>query len=69
MRGISSAQVAAVLRAMDFSEAGLVVDVGGGTGELLAAILAANPTLQGVLFDLPHVVAHAGPVRTDRARR
>ena len=66
MRGISSAQVAAVLRVMDFSEAGLVVDVGGGTGELLAAILAANPTLQGVLFDLPHVVAHAGSVRTDR---
>lgn len=66
MRGISSAQVAAVLRAMDFSSAGLVIDVGGGTGELLAAILAANPTLQGVLFDLPHVVAHAGSVRDGR---
>ncbi len=39
MRGISAAQVAAVLQAMDFSEAGLVIDVGGGTGELLAAIL------------------------------
>jgi hypothetical protein len=62
MRGISAAQVAAVLDALDFSQAGVVVDVGGGTGELLAAILASNPTLRGVLFDLPHVVAHATPV-------
>jgi hypothetical protein len=65
MRAISAAQVAAVLSAMDFSQAGVVVDVGGGTGELLAAILAATPTLRGVLFDLPHVVAHAPCVLSD----
>jgi len=62
MRGLSSARVAAVLSAMDFSQAGVIVDVGGGTGELLAAILAGSPALRGVLFDLPHVVAHASPV-------
>jgi hypothetical protein len=62
MRGISAAQVEAVAGALDFSQAGVIVDVGGGTGELLAAILAANPTLRGVLFDLPHVVAYALPV-------
>jgi hypothetical protein len=39
-----------------------VCDVGGGTGSLLAAILAANPGCSGVLFDLPVVVAKAGPV-------
>ena len=33
--------------------------MGGGQGALLAAILAANPSLRGVLFDLPHVVAGA----------
>jgi hypothetical protein len=38
-----------------------VVDVGGGQGALLAAILAANPQARGVLFDLPHVVAGAAP--------
>ena len=65
MRGISVAQVAAVLQAMDFSNAGVVVDVGGGTGELLAAILRAHPALQGVLYDLPHVVANAHPVQND----
>lgn len=65
MRAISAAQVAAIVSAMDFSQAGVVIDVGGGTGELLAGVLAANPSLQGVLFDLPHVVAHAQSVLTD----
>jgi hypothetical protein len=65
MRGISTAQAAAVLEAMDFAQAGIVVDVGGGTGELLAAILAAHPSSRGVLFDLPHVVAEATRVLTD----
>ncbi|HKZ97944.1 MAG TPA: methyltransferase, partial [Hyphomicrobiaceae bacterium] len=41
---------------------GRVVDVGGGHGVILAAILAANPSLLGVLFDQPHVVANAGLV-------
>lgn len=65
MRALSAAQIGAVLEAFDFAQAGTVVDVGGGTGELLAAILAANPSLRGILFDLPHVVAQATPVFTD----
>ena len=32
------------------------MDVGGGNGSLLAALLAANPILRGILFDLPTVV-------------
>ena len=32
-----------------------LVDVGGGHGSLLAAILEANPNLQGTVFDLPQV--------------
>ena len=65
MRATSAAQVAAIVGAFDFSQAGVVIDVGGGTGELLAAILAANLSLRGTLFDLPHVVAHARSVFTD----
>jgi hypothetical protein len=38
-----------------------VVDVGGGTGMLLRALLAAHPQLRGTLFDLPRVVAAAEP--------
>jgi len=45
-----------VAAAYDFAAMKRVVDVGGGYGELLATILNANPSLTGVLFDLPHAV-------------
>ena len=57
-----------VLEAYDFSRFGTVVDVGGGRGALLAALLAAHPHQHGVLFDLPHVVATAPPADDDRLR-
>jgi 2,7-dihydroxy-5-methyl-1-naphthoate 7-O-methyltransferase len=37
-----------------------VVDVGGGTGVLLAELLRAHPVLHGTLVDLPGTVARAG---------
>jgi hypothetical protein len=46
----------------DFSGLRRVIDVGGGHGFLLAAILKANPVLRGVLFDLHDVVAGAGQI-------
>jgi hypothetical protein len=49
-----------VVEQYDFSGLRRVVDVGGGHGFFLAAILNSNPTLRGVLFDLPDVVAGAG---------
>lgn len=39
-----------------------VVDVGGGTGALLAAIVQAHPHIQGVLVDLPPTVARSASV-------
>jgi SAM-dependent methyltransferase len=49
----------AVADAYDFTPFARVVDVGGGHGQLLSAILARNPYLRGVLFDLPSGVAAA----------
>jgi SAM-dependent methyltransferase len=43
----------------DFSQFGTIVDVGGGNGILLEAILKAHPTLRGVLFDMPHAADRA----------
>jgi SAM-dependent methyltransferase len=43
----------------DFSRYGTVVDVGGGTGTLLAAILQRHPAVHGILFDRPDVVEKA----------
>ena len=45
--------------AYDLSQLRMVVDVGGGNGRLLAAILQANPACQGVLLDRPSVAATA----------
>lgn len=49
-----------VVDAYDFGRFGTVVDIGGGVGALLAAILARNPGVHGILFDQPDVVADAG---------
>jgi hypothetical protein len=51
-----------VVQAYDWSPFGLVVDVGGGQGGLLAAILSANPSLRGILFDQPAVVGTASVI-------
>jgi hypothetical protein len=51
--------VEAVVAGYDFSSFRTVVDVGGGHGVWLAAILGTNPGVRGVLFDLPHVAEGA----------
>jgi hypothetical protein len=50
---------AAIVASYDFSPFSVLVDVAGGRGATLRAILAAYPQLRGVLFDLPHVVEQA----------
>jgi hypothetical protein len=59
-------QVAGVLAAYDFTGFGVVGDIGGGRGHLLEAVLESAPAAKGVLFDLPHVVAEAGDVVSER---
>lgn len=59
MIGIHGAEPPAVAAGYDFSGIRNLVDVGGGTGNLLATILLANPELKGMLYDLPHVAAEA----------
>jgi len=46
---------AAVVQAYDFVGINRIVDVGGGHGTLIAAILRLYPHMNGVLFDLPHL--------------
>ena len=59
MTSISDRVAGAILAAYDFARFTTVVDVAGGRGALLAAILARHPALRGILFDQPHVVAGA----------
>ncbi len=55
-----------IVRAYDFSRFPTIVDVGGGQGHLLSAILAAVPRARGVLLDLPHVIAEARTLLAER---
>lgn len=51
--------IAPVVAAYDFGQHECIVDVAGGQGALLAAILSNNPRSRGVLYDLPEVVENA----------
>jgi hypothetical protein len=59
MAGRSEREAADVVSAYDFTPIGRLVDVGGGQGILLAAILRAAPGLSAILFDRPAAVAEA----------
>ena len=45
--------------AYDFSGFSTLIDVGGGNGSLIGVVLQRTPGLQGILYDLPHVVERA----------
>lgn len=61
MSTFSTMDVQGVPPAYDFKAMRKVVDVGGGQGNLLRAILQANPHLRGTLFDQEHNVQAAKP--------
>lgn len=56
MASSSEAISQAIVEAYDFSESKKLVDVGGGLGGMISAILRANKHLSGVLFDAPSVI-------------
>ena len=57
MTNTSRMQVAAILSAYSFSRFRNIVDVGGGLGFFISALLSKYENMQGTLFDLPQVVA------------
>jgi C-methyltransferase len=59
MASLSLIEAQAVVSAYDFEGIRMLVDVGGGQGGLLAAILTANPGMRGVLFEMPHALEGA----------
>lgn len=72
MTGIHGPETEPMLDAYDFSRFGTVVDIGGGNGSVLSALLGRHPDLQGVLFDMPGVVertrASLDPAENSRLR-
>jgi SAM-dependent methyltransferase len=67
------AETEPMLDAYDFSAFETVMDVGGGNGMMLAAILNRHPAIKGILFDLPPAADRAkesfsDPDLSDRCR-
>ena len=56
---ISNRIAADFIKVYDFAGVDTVVDVGGGNGAMLAAVLDAHPRMRGVLFDLGKGLAGA----------
>src|SRR6266542_5604697 len=56
MTGVHGRETAAMLDAYDFSGIGVLADVGGGNGEVIASILKRYPAMRGILFDQPSVI-------------
>jgi hypothetical protein len=56
MSGVSGLMNTALVDAYDWGQFRTLVDIGGGSGSTLAAILEANPNVSGILFDRDHVI-------------
>ena len=54
MTSFSALHLTGLLEAYDFSQATMIVDVGGGHGRIISEILTKYPGARGILFDLPH---------------
>lgn len=59
MQSIHGRESNLLVDVFDFSNVGLLIDIGGGNGSFLASILRRSPNTKGVLFDLPTVVDRA----------
>jgi hypothetical protein len=59
MTSRSGPEDTAILSHYDFSGSHTIVDVGGGHGSFLGAILDRYSGSRGILFDMPHVVSTA----------
>jgi O-methyltransferase domain/Dimerisation domain len=62
MTSLSNLAIKAVVDGYDFSGVEKLIDIAGGQGRLLTGILDSNPSMRGVLFDLPHVLEGARKV-------
>jgi hypothetical protein len=63
MTAFSGQELAAILAAYEFTNIRHAVDVGGGEGTLLAALLERYPLMQGTLFDLPPTIERVSKQR------
>jgi O-methyltransferase domain/Dimerisation domain len=64
MTNLSAMLAPTLVSNYDYNAIETIADVGGGQGFLIASILKANPTLKGILFDLPSITKNAAKLLT-----
>jgi hypothetical protein len=56
MTGFHGPETQAMIDAYDFTGIGTLVDIGGGNGTVISAVLNRYPTMKGIIYDLPGVI-------------
>ncbi|MSU77746.1 MAG: methyltransferase [Gemmataceae bacterium] len=59
MTGFHGPETQAMIEAYDYAGINMLVDVGGGNGTVISAVLKKNPAMKGILYDLPNVIDRA----------
>jgi len=59
MTGFHGPETQAMIDAYDYTGVNTVVDIGGGNGTVLSAVLGKYPAMKGILYDLPGVIERA----------
>ncbi len=59
MSGLTQGVIMNILPNYDFSSSKTIVDIGGGNGALLCAVLNTNPTAKGIVFDEAYIQGQA----------
>jgi ubiquinone/menaquinone biosynthesis C-methylase UbiE len=59
MTGFHGPETQAMIDAYDYTGINTLVDIGGGNGTVLTAVLQKNPTMEAILYDLPGVIERA----------
>lgn len=67
MTSLSRMMIPAVIEAYDFSGIGTLMDVAGGHGAFLRAVLSKYPAMKGMLIDMEHVIEGAKLLEENRA--
>jgi hypothetical protein len=59
MAAMTRVALPSLIAAGDFSGISTLMDIGGGVGELMSAVLRKYPSMRGIVFDLPHCAERA----------
>jgi hypothetical protein len=63
---LSTTAAVQIARVIDTRSVEVAADIGGGSGELMLALMAANPDLRGIIFDRPETISEIGTTMTRR---